>query len=193
MNGLEYLILIRKKRDIEYYNMCSYNMYRSIYRGQVVRLFITVVILYILSLCRNNTNINKFLYLLLPILLSILDGIDNIFICFYNKDGKKTRCNKTYYYQYLDKISDIITYLIIFLLFGIDNIFIYIIFYRLLGIILFSFSKNSKWLILFFDFAKEYLLYLYVFGYNYIYLPFFIILKIIFEYFFHTIINSSNY
>lgn len=52
---------------------------------------------------------------------------------------------------------------------------------------------DSSWLILFFDFVKEYLLYLFLFGKNFNYLLPFIALKILYESLFHTVHNPNHY
>lgn len=62
------------------------------------------------------------------------------------------------------------------------------------GVILFYITKKSYYLIIFFDFAKEYLLYLYFIKKKTkqkIFL--FITIKIIYEYIFHTLWNKKNY
>jgi hypothetical protein len=63
----------------------------------------------------------------------------------------------------------------------------------MIGVILFSVYKNGKFLILFFDFVKEYLIYLYLFSNNNKYLPLFIICKICYEYILHNVIKSSDH
>jgi len=156
----------------------------DIHNSMLIRCIITIFSLSILYLYNNI--IHKYIFLILPILLTILDSIDSLTL-------KKYKCVKTFYYQSLDKIIDSISYLLIFLFFKLDNIFLFFIFYRIIGVILFYITKKSKWLILFFDFTKELLLYIFIFGNNYIYLPIFIICKIIFEYSFHNIINKPDY
>ena len=166
-------------------NICK----KYILYGTIFRYVITIILLYILSLYYNNNIINKYFYLILPILLTLLDATDNIFTIYNNS----SYCHKTFFYQFLDKICDSVSYLLLFLFFKLDNILLYFIFYRIIGVLLFSITKNSKWLILFFDFAKEYLFYIFLFGKNYIYMPIFIICKIVFEYYLHTKVNNSHY
>jgi hypothetical protein len=159
--------------------------------GINIRYITTFLSFYVVAL--NITFLNKYLYLLLPILLTVLDAIDSIFILHYNYKNKYNRCKFGYNYQISDKICDSISYLLLFLFFKLDIILLLFVVYRIIGVVLFYFTKNSSWLILFFDFAKEYLLYLFIFGNNYIYLPIFILLKIGFEYYHHTITNPNNY
>jgi hypothetical protein len=157
--------------------------------GIISRYILTIIIIYILSRTIGN---NKYIYLILPIILTLLDFVDTIFFYDFTK-FKKEKCSKLFYYQYNDKVSDLISYLLIFICFKIDYIFLFFILYRVIGVILFYITKDSKWLIIFFDFAKEYLIYLFIFGKNYLCIPYFIILKICFEYYCHTKYNLNNY
>ena len=61
------------------------------------------------------------------------------------------------------------------------------------GSFLFYVNRNSVWLIYFFDFVKEYLVYLYLFGKNSSVLYFLIVFKIMFEFYFHTFHNKNHY
>jgi hypothetical protein len=158
-----------------------------ILNGNILRYIVTIIALYILSV-NNSTFLVKNMYLILPILLTILDIVDNVFTVNYYLP-----CGKTYYYQIRDKICDSVTYLLLFLFFKLDNVLFMFVLYRIIGVMLFYITKNSRWLIIFFDFAKEYLLYLFIFGKNYLYIPIFIIGKIGFEYYFHTIFNPNHY
>ena len=133
---------------------------KYIYNGIVFRYIITIFSFYILLFYYHNS---KYLYLILPILLTVLDETDNIFTGFHKSNGIMNGCTKTFNYQYLDKICDSVSYLLLFLFFKFDNLLLYFILYRIIGVIFFYFTKNSKWLILFFDFAKEFLLYTFIF------------------------------
>ena len=164
---------------------------KLITNGANIRFIATLLLFYTVAL--NTTFLNNYLYLLLPILLTVLDMTDSRFTFFYKYKHPYNRCKKTFYYQITDKISDLISYLLLFVFFKLDIILLLFILYRIIGVVLFYFTKNSSWLILFFDFAKEYLLYLFIFGNNYTYLPIFILLKIGFEYCHHTFINPNNY
>ena len=152
-----------------------------------LRYIVTVITFYFLSL--NVFTLKNYIYLILPIVLTLLDEVDNIFTTFYNANN----CVKSFYYQSNDKICDSISYFLLYAFFKLDFIFLFFILYRVIGVILFYYTKNSSWLILFFDFAKEYLLYLFIFGNNFFYLPFFILCKICFEYYYHAIHNKNNY
>lgn len=152
----------------------------KIKNGIIIRYIVTILILYSLSLTVNSNF--KLIYLILPILLTFLDNIDNIFTFAY----KNNNCTNLYYYQYNDKICDIVSYLLSFVFFKLDNFSLFFILYRVIGVILFYFTKNVKWLVLFFDFFKEYLIYLFIFKKNYVHiLSILILFKIWFEYYFH--------
>ena len=161
--------------------------------GMIIRYTSTIILFYILSINIHNNIISKYIYLILPIILTILDNIDNIFTFYYKYNKNYNGCTKLFYYQYMDKIFDSMSYLSLYLFFKLDYILLLFILYRIIGVLLFYITKNSKWLILFFDFAKEYLLYIFIFGNNYVYLPLFILSKIFFEYYHHTINNYNNY
>lgn len=90
-------------------------------------------------------------------------------------------------------MCDSISYLLLFLFFKLNNILLFFIIYRIIGVILFLITKDSRCFIIFFDFVKEYLLYLFIFGNNNLYLPIFILCKICFEYYYHIIHNKNNY
>ena len=114
---------------------------------------------------------------------------------------KEKQCTKRFYYQVSDKIYDSISYLMVYVFLRqffrldakSDMILLLFILYRIIGVVLFYKTKNSTWLILFFDFIKEFFLYLAIFGNNYSYIGLFIGCKIMFEYYYHTIHNPNNY
>ena len=84
---------------------------KLIKNGMILRYILTVSSFYILSLIINNKFINKYIYLIILILLTVLDGVDN----FFTKINNYSFCNKTYYYQYTDKICDWVSYLITYI------------------------------------------------------------------------------
>lgn len=164
---------------------------KLITHGFIIRYITTIISFYILAANSNNNTVHKYIYLILPLLLVLLDNTDHILIHYYGKLAE--RCSYLFYYQSNDKICDSISYLLLFAFFKMDNILLFFVLYRIIGVMLFCITKNSRWLILFFDFAKEYLVYLFIFKHNYKYLPFFILGKICFEYYFHTRFNANNY
>lgn len=161
--------------------------------GMKLRYIVTIICLYVISLLANHQNIvQSYLYVLLPITLTFLDSIDNLFKYYHYYDNRIKRCVKTFHYQYTDKICDVVSYGFMFMFFKLDNILLYLILFRTIGVVLFSITKKSIWLVVFFDFVKEYLVYSFVFGKNTQYLPIFILLKIAFEYYFHMIYNKNS-
>jgi hypothetical protein len=168
--------------------------------GMIVRYMISILVFYILIICCKNKYIKNYIYLILPIILTLLDKIDNKFILSFINNGNNTThlsCAGLFNYQKSDKICDSFSYLLAYIFlaicFKVDNILLFLIIYRIIGVILFTVTKNSRWLILFFDFIKEYFIYLFIFHNNYMYIPLFILCKIIFEYYWHTTKNSNKY
>ena len=168
-------------------------------KGFVLRIVVTLVSLYVIYLYLHKKSIRKYLYLILPMILTLTDHFDSFFLYSFDKfiPTKKRICTKTFYYQHYDKICDSLayvwTFLFLFFFLKYDPFLLFFVLYRIVGVFVFNYTKNSQWLVLFFDFVKEYLLYLFVFGKNFKYLPFFITLKMMYEYFFHSIINPSHY
>ena len=159
--------------------------------GMILRLLTTLLILYLISKFASSTPfVEKYLLLILAGVLTLLDSVDNT--VFRMHHVKKT-CTKFFFYQINDKLVDAVSYLMLFFFFKLDNYLLYFILYRIVGVGLFSWTKNSKWLILFFDFAKEYLVYQFLFPKTFKYLPFFVLAKIAFEFFFHSFTNSTDY
>jgi hypothetical protein len=126
---------------------------------------------------------------MLPIALFLLDYCDG----FWFKIEKNTACVKTFDYQSHDKVIDLVSYVLLFIFFQLDYKLLFFACYRMIGVFLFIFTRDSIWLVLFFDLIKEYLLYLFIFGNNYLYFPIMIILKIIFEFYIHKMYNSADY
>ena len=169
-------------------------------KGELTRYMTTILVFYILFMYCKNGFIKKYIYLILPVVLMLLDSVDGRFIkLFINKSNnvKHLRCTGLFKYQDSDKICDSFSYLLAYIFlticFKVDNILLFLILYRIIGVILFSLTKNSVWLILFFDFIKEYFIYVFIFSNNYMYIPLFVLCKIIFEYYWHTIKNNSEY
>jgi len=105
-------------------------------------------------------------------LLQFTDLIDNAFFYYFNYEKfrfkKYDACTQSDYYQVYDKTNDVLGYVTayLFLLIFVKNDFLLLgfILYRIVGFVLFSWTHNHHWLILFFDFVKEYLLYIFFFG-----------------------------
>lgn len=161
----------------------------NIIHGFVIRIILTIIFIIFLQKMKNVPIINQYFYLLLFIGLLVLDCMDNFYFYKINDIFKLNEFRiKTFehsskkIYQVNDKIIDILTYILLFL-FDIDNSLKFFILYRLIGVLLYIYFKDPRYLIIFFDFVKEYMLYVFIFKKNTNYLLISIVLKIYFEYF----------
>ena len=165
-------------------------IYKNIYYGFLSRIIATFIFFIFLKKMENIPFIQKYLYLLIFIGLLVLDSIDTFYLLnihnIYTFDTILHKLYKIKYYQIIDKIIDIFTYLLLIGLFPSDNILKFLVLFRLIGILLYLKTKNNYSLVIFFDFVKEYLLYLFIFNHNYNYLPLFLILKIILEFYLYS-------
>ena len=173
--------------------------------GIINRVFFTIISFYILySLMKNgNKFCNKYFLIILAVLLSILDGTDNVHGVYYynyNPESIQSKCYyhillekklndykqgiknyDTLYYNIADKCVDTLFYILAYFVFRLNNIFLYFLLYRMIGIGIYIYTQNSRWLILFFDFMKEYLVYFFLAKNNLSYMWFFVSLKISLE------------
>ena len=165
-------------------------------QGMVIRILSTVLIFTVLHFIIKSGNkfCNKYFLLILPALLLVLDYFDQLKLIHKNKCYKYlfigTRKNKPnnytlLYYNLYDKFIDTFSYIVAYFMFNLGNVFSYFLIYRIIGVLLYTLTLNSKWFIIFFDFMKEYLIYYYFFNNNYKYLWIFIVLKIYFEIYLH--------
>ena len=157
--------------------------------GMIIRYVATICFFGVLSVIVYKSKfVDKHILVLLPIALTLLDMVDNIFK--YNSANIHLKCTHTFFYQMRDKICDVISYMLTYCFlymhcFQVDNILGFLILYRFIGVVLFSVTENRFWLVLFFDFVKEYLIYLYIFKKDVKYLPFLMFCKSCFELFWH--------
>jgi hypothetical protein len=181
--------LLKIEQYISMTSKCS----EPINNSMIIRGCLTILSLYFLSTKLHIDFLNNNLLLILPILLTLLDFTDNIetFELKYRK--KENGCTKTFDYQIKDKILDISSYFYTYYLFPLDRNIGLLSLYRTIGTILFSITKKSYWLVVFFDFVKEYMVYIYFFKDNFKYLPLTTLIKIAFEFYFHSEINKENY
>jgi|688.fasta_scaffold316890_2 hypothetical protein len=93
------------------------------------------------------------------------------------------RVGNKWEYQLRDKIVDTLSYAYVLLVYSeqLDPLFRIALIYRTIGVILFIATRQSFWLILFFDTVKEILLYRYLFEENNTYLVVMVILVILYE------------
>jgi hypothetical protein len=163
------------------------NCHEAISNGMILRCVLTLTC-FLFIFFKNP----KYLWLILPIALTLLDLSDGVFNKYKTDFLKEKNCLKTFEYQVVDKVVDSISYLL-FLFLKVDYTTLFFICYRILGVLLFYTTRSSVWLIVFFDFVKEHMLYMHLFGNNYAYLLIFVVLKIAFEYYLHTFININHY
>jgi hypothetical protein len=152
----------------------------------IIRYIVTTVIFIIIKKINGNIKLN--INLILPIALHFLDFVDGMY--FSNQPEKiKAYCYNINHYQMNDKLCDLASYALAYSMFGLDKYVLFFIIYRTIGVSLFLITKDRRWLIIFFDFIKEYLLYLYITKSkkNNKLLITLIVLKIIFEYGLHVI------
>ncbi len=166
-------------------------LYKNILYGFYLRLIITLIILILIKKQGFKfTKVNVNLNLILPVILFLLDGVDEIPSLINLGYKNKKRACKTFRYQSLDKINDLLSYILTCIIFRLDKYFIFFIMIRTIGVSLFLKYRKVRYLILFPDFMKEYLLYRYFFGSNDKLLFFFYICKICIEYYWHI---KKNY
>ena len=155
----------------------------------MIRFIVTLIIFYLIS--KNKIKwIKNNLLIILAFILLLLDCVDGFLIKHVYKIRK---CSKSFNYQSSDKILDIFTYSLLLFVLPNDSVLKFFILFRFIGTVLFYVNRNSVWLIYFFDFVKEYLVYLYLFGKNSSVLYFLILFKIMFEFYFHTFHNKNHY
>ena len=163
------------------YNTCKSRVDVSI----AIRFIITVALV---LLIRKFFLHNKYLLLIIVARSFLTEYIDMLITKYYieKANGTPIKCTDLYYYQISDKVMDLIVYIIIYFGLHNDEIFGGLIIWRFMGILLFSQTKNRRWLIPFFDFIREYLVYKFIFGKNLTYLPFFILAKVGYVYYEHV-------
>jgi len=150
------------------------NCIKYVNRGIYLRIVITFIAFFIINKYHLD---NKYLLIILSLVLLLLDFTDNLFTI------TKRNCHYIYYYKINDKINDLLSYLLVYLLFPLNRVYLMFIIYRAIGILLFVITKNSVWFVIMPDLLKEYLIYTYIYKSNNIYLPILILCKVIFEYF----------
>lgn len=167
----------------------NYGYITQIQNGMLQRIVFTILTNIILY--KYHYFFYHYLFLIVPLLLTLLDMVDNrnLFIDIFTKD-----ITNTFLYQKYDKLIDLASYLLV--LFTIPftntqfNLFLGFILFRATGVLLYIYTKSNINLVLFFDIIKELFVYIFFFGNNLMYLPFFIIGKIFIEYILHFQINK---
>jgi hypothetical protein len=144
----------------------------TVIENQIFRIILTIITLIYLK-SKNLKNI----FIVLPLILTILDLIDK----FPNKID-----SKTFEYQSIDKINDLVSYIIAWYIFDLDSVFLVLCLVRSIGVFEFIRTKNTSSLILFPDVLKEYLVYRYFVPNGFKYFPLVFIGKMGYEYYFHN-------
>lgn len=152
--------------------------------GFILRVTVTIIILFSLKFFSHK---KEDLLLLIVVKLILLDTIETLPTLIYtNRDNTCWNpCVFLSRYQIPDKIIDLFSYFLVYILLDYDKYLSILILWRFFGVYLFAHSKKRRWLIPFFDFVKEYLVYLYFFGKNFKFIWIFFILKIGLEYYHH--------
>lgn len=161
-------------------NIVKYNFLK----GFILRLVLTLIIFSVLP----NFKLNKYYYIILPILLIILDLIDGIFVVILKEYQKEKNKNNLFdnFYHLNDKIIDSLSYLFVWYIFKLDYKYLFLILYRFIGVYYFYYTNNKKIFTLFPDLFKEYLIVDGLFNSNnYIVYIIVLFIKMIFEYLFH--------
>lgn len=151
--------------------------------GVATRLFVTLGLIYVV---RKYYSHSKYLLLILFFKALAIDTTDTLFAFFYK--GISTcwnDCPRSLLYDVIDNSLHLITYYLIYQMLHHNSTVGFFIGLRILGFILFYPTQNRKWMIPFFNFIKEYLLYEYIFGKNLTYFPIVMIGKIAVDYYLH--------
>jgi hypothetical protein len=144
-------------------------------KGFAVRILSTLI--FLLAIRKNTLNFNLFL----PIALTALDGIDSYY------SAVTPGWQNSFAYKIRDKIADSLSYFFVFMLFPMEIEYLWLVMYRILGVLLFGVTRKVEWLIAAPDLAKEFLLYKAVYGENMSVFPAVVILKVLFELYHHTV------
>lgn len=115
-------------------------------------------------------------YLLLPFFFTYLNTIK---YDISTTDGPYA--TRSFAYKARDQLADVICYMLSFTLFPRDTGYIYCVFFRLIGVLLFGMTRDDKWLILFPDVAGEYLMYHFIYKGEMSGFPILIPIKMIYE------------
>ena len=169
-------------------NICK----KTINLGAGLRFILTLVTFYLISKYLNPS----YLFLVLPVVLTLLDFTDQIFSFRYSWGQGyyfKDVCTRFFEYQITDKINDWFSYFLAWYVFKLDPMFLKFLIWRGIGVISFGLTRSSLPLIPMMDMMKEYLLFKYFSPNSNKLLPLVIIGKIIFEFLLHTKRLKSSY
>lgn len=136
----------------------------------VTRISATVVYM---TLAKRFNGLN---YLLLPIFFTYLNTIKYDISA---TDGPYA--TRSFAYKARDRLADVLSYMLAFTLFPRDIGYMYCVFFRLIGVLLFGMTRDDRWLILFPDVAGEYLTYHFIYKGEMSGFPLLIPVKMIYE------------
>ncbi len=152
------------------------------YIEHAVRVLITFVLFVVLKWPTDP-------YVLVLVIL-LLDTIGPLHA--YPDIEKKKRVTQSEEYQQADKISDALTYLMLIYLVPNEPVLHFFVLYRVFGVLMYFWTQQIWPVIVFFDFVKEYILFNALFAKSEHANTIFgvsIVLKILFEVYFHTVHN----
>ena len=165
---------------------------KIIVQGAVLRIILTFITFWVISKWTNP----KYLFIILPIVLTVLDASDNIPAFIYSfLHNNKDICTINFEYQSTDKVNDLLSYVLAWYWFDLKSEPLFLLFcgLRAFGVLGFLSTKKSWPLMVFPDLLKEYLVYRFIIPQGFNWLPFVIIGKICFEIFLHGIVNKTTY
>ena len=159
--------------------------YRLIGLGFIIRILLSLIVVFL--------SINVKLKVILLLLLDALDcATSKIIGWFLSEDDYISYC-KEYSYQATDKIVDLWSYYLIFILLRLESPFFIPLFIRTVGVLLMTITKESKYLVYFPDIFRELVVFNMFIPLNFITIITIIVLKTTFEFYWHNYVNKGRY
>ena len=159
--------------------------YRLLGLGFIIRILLSLIVVFL--------SINVKLKVVLLLLFDAIDcATSKILSWLLSEDDYIVYC-KEYSYQATDKIIDLWSYYLIFILLKLESPFFIPLFIRTVGVLFMTIKKESKYLVYFPDIFRELVLFHMFIPLNLIAVISIIILKTSFEYYWHNYVNKSRY
>ena len=159
--------------------------YRLLGLGFIIRILLSLIVVFL--------SINVKLKVILLLLFDAIDCASSKIVgWFLSSDDYISYC-KEYSYQATDKIVDLWSYYLIFILLKLESAFFIPLFIRTIGVLLMTIKKESKYLVYFPDIFRELVVFHMFIPLNLISVISIIILKTSFEYYWHSYVNKSRY
>ena len=153
--------------------------------GFIIRILLSLIVVFL--------SINVKLKVILLLLLDEIDCASSKIIgWFLSRDDYISYC-KEYSYQASDKIIDLWSYYIIFILLKLEAPFLIPLLIRTLGVLLMISTRESKYLVYFPDIFRELVVFSLFIPLNFISIITIIVLKTSFEFYWHNYVNKSRY